>query len=70
MYTFVDELRQIASALVFCVFEVGKNVEVQNKLRTELKERNKENDLLDFKYMCDTKTYLHNVIKGKLIVRQ
>lgn len=63
----MDELRQISSTLVFCMYELGKNEEVQDKLRTELKGHFENNDVVDFNYICETKNYLNNVIKGKLI---
>lgn len=66
VYIFVDELRQISSTLVFCMYELGKNDDVQEKLRNELKEQaEKNNDFPDFDYVCQTKSYLHNVIKGE-----
>lgn len=67
VYILVDELRQSASTLVFALYELARNEECQEKLRNELKEKFDKNSL-DFGYVSDTNTYLHNVIKGEFFV--
>lgn len=63
VYILVDKLRLMSSTLIFCIYELAKNPETQEKLRTELKENVEKT--LDYKYVNETKNYLHNVIQGK-----